>query len=236
MGEDCYQLEDVLLPLVMIIICAICSIFIFLTFICKYNESGSSSNKTSSSSGSSKTSSKKDASQIKLAAAITLTMYSISPIFFLISIFSNGDCLFSRDIAGPGFIFHFFAFTVVLVTFTFRIVKTFENTSYAVSERAVKIVYYGVIPFVVILMIINSILRLTNRVALEVTVLLALGFILLEIVWVIWVLRLFITRLNQVMNDFIKQFGKVSQIDLAKLNKSVSYVLIFEFLNFCVKQ
>ena len=205
----CYSLNDALLPLIIVIISGIGSVLVLLTFICKFHETD-------------KKSISKDAKLIRVMALMALIMYSMSVIVFSISISSTNDCTFGFDLAPVGFILHFFAFTMVLLSFTVRIFKTFENTSFAINPKQIKFVYYILLPFAAIYIITANILRVTEVIPIRIVGFVALILVLLLAIYTIWLLRLFIKKLNNVIHDFIQKFGKVSSAHLAQLNKSVS--------------
>ena len=222
MASDCYSLEDVIVPLLIVASCGVFTFICWFSFCWKYNDSGQAG--PIASAANAKNPATKDARQIKIMALIALTMYLGSDIIFLIAISSVNDCTFGFDISPVGFILHFFGFTMVLMTFTVRIFKTFENTSYSINKKHINFIYYIFTPFLAIVIVTLNILRVTEVIHIRLIGIIALIFVFFLILYAIWLLRLFIKKLNIVIYDFIKQFGKVSNIDLANLNKSVSYV------------
>ena len=228
MASVCFSLEEVVFPLVIVSICAVLVLIVWITFLCKYNESNNTSNPSSGDNSSNKTTTaNKDSSQIKLLGVASLTVYFISVICFVLSFLTNKNCVVSSDILTFGFLCHFGGFTLVLITFTVRIIKTFKNTNYAIPNKHIKFIYHILIPLLALLITINALLRIFNIVSVYVSAIVSLVYVIIFVIYAVWLLRLFIKRLNIIIYDFIKQFGKVSNIDLAKLNKSVSYVYIF---------
>ena len=167
----------------------------------------------------------RDSKTIKILAVVTLTSYTIGIVLFflgnVIDIASNcsddGIAIF-----GVGFTLNFISFSLILVLFSIRLVKTFEDTIYALSNRYVMFIKYA--PFVaigyVILMTLLSIVEVLRG---SITVILASLFLLFIVFSCIGLLLLFIRKINIVINDFIKQFGKVSGPQLSSLNKSLRY-------------
>ena len=193
-----------------------------MIFWCNFNHSPS----RPSTAGKTKKVGNRDAFQVKLLGGIALTFYLIADTVFLTSMLYDGinDCQIGNNIAIPAYLSNFFGYIFTVILFTARIVKTFQDTKYEIERKSIQIVRFGLIPFLFLFVVLNGILRATNTVPLIMTAALAVVWVVIFGIYSMLLLRLFIKKLGIVVDDFIQQFGKVSSIQLSKLNKSVTYV------------
>ena len=216
---NCPSIESITFQALVIFTALLCVSVSYFGFIISWCKQGTSSNKTSASKVI------KNTRGIRIASCIALTLYLTSCIQF--SIFSaldlaNGGC----DSGGTanGFETNLLAFYVLLVVFSLRILKTFENTVYAFSENHIKCIkIWLIIPVVIFCAALSF--RLAGILTIEIASAFSTVFVIIVVGICIGLLKLFIAKLTQVINDFLKEFGALSPAQLRQLNKSLRYAV-----------
>ena len=171
------------------------------------------------------------AKTIRIAGGAGLLCYFVGMLLFLMHGMSNivqscSDSYNYHIIPSLAYPINYSGFSVLLVLFSLRLIKTFEETKYAISHNmAIFLQVATILPFVVLFLI--GILRGTDTIGENVAIRGGFGLIILMMLLSFILLRLFVVKLGLVINDFIEQFGKVSQIDLATLNKSLRSVCMY---------
>ena len=210
-SSECYSAGQASPPLVVVGFGSIIVISVWSRYFYNFNPK-TKSNPSSKGTQSVVKSNKKDSKQIKTAAAIALTLYLIGIILFfcsiLVDLLTNCEIFFS--LAAPAFIINYSGFTTLLISFGLRVVKTFEDTVYAVPAKNIIYFKYGAV-FTYIYLIIISILGGTFVLPIPIVGILAFFWSILNIIGAIILLRLFIKKLNLVINDFIKLWKTVEK-------------------------
>ena len=214
LANHCYDFEEAIIPLIFATPTAICSVVCLIYFLCNYNYKSQKSLANNLSSTS---------STIKgLGAPMILYCLFVCQQLVIITIDLMTGCT-ERALIVSAVLCYFGAFLFVLCLFTIRIIKTFENTQFAVSKRF--IMGCKILVLIVLLVLcITTILNITDILPDELANRPIIGALLTLtlLIYGLVLLQLFATKLNHVINNFIKQFGKVSPRDLAQLNRSIS--------------
>ena len=170
----------------------------------------------------------KDGKNIKLIGLSAMTTYliCINTIFFS-SLFqtANGFECQNNLVVEMAFVLDFLGFGTVLALFSYRLIKTFENSIYALTitqKKLIKISLIGIFLILITLCILAIFVRDKNG-----AILMSLAVLYMICVFIncMVLLKLFIGKLNEMINSFINQFGTVSASKLAELNKSVRYTV-----------
>ena len=166
----------------------------------------------------------KDSKFIQKIGGTTLILYSVFVLLVFVSFLLevSMDC---PDISVwfliIGSVAYFSGFVGVVTLFTYRIRIAFENTKYEVSSRLLTI--FKIIGVCVIVLLVSvSILRVTNVISPDTSAGILLFAVLLLLFYCLVLLRLFLSKLNGVINDFGSQFGKLSDKQLITLQRSNS--------------
>ena len=161
-----------------------------------------------------------DALRIKLVAGVAITLYWIGNILFLLSIIIDTieDCNVYNGLGSPAFTISTIGFIFELLVFGLRIIKIFEDTKYAISKIYIKYIFNYLIPILFIYQLLNNIFRGTNIFSQTTTLILSVLWGIFLIMFGFLLLKLFVNKLNCVINDFIKEFVSISDNRLNVLN------------------
>lgn len=223
--DECFEPVEQIFPITLAWIVGLSVIVLTVLFLLKSKPFGNEKNSKVLN---------KDTTQIKLMACFTLVTYAFGNFFyctsFLLDSINNCDNGVGLDI---GAIFIFQVSTISLVKlFAMRLIKTFENNQYAIGGGCVKIIDFG-LPTIFFLYVIIIIINASNNELLprQITIVLLFFLQLFIVGYIIALLRLFLSKLGLIIDDFVKQFGRVSPPQLAKLNKSLSRYFMCELVN-----
>ena len=168
----------------------------------------------------------RDGKNIKLIGLFAMTVYiiCINMIFFS-SLFqaANGFECENDSVMEYAFGADFLGFGAVLALFSYRLIKTFDNSIYSLTNMQKKLITIGLICiflFLVLMLFLNGVVSDEYS---SYLLILATFYTLCVFIICLTLLKLFIGRLNQMINSFIKEFGAVSPQKLADLNKSIRY-------------
>ena len=130
MPDDCASIESIAFQALIIFAVLACVSVVYFVFIfswCKQRTDTTRAHKVI-----------KNTREIKLASFIALTLYFTSCVQF--TIFSSFDLSQTNCNSGRGYGFatNLSAFYTLLIVFSLRIIKTFENTIYAFNQTQIK--------------------------------------------------------------------------------------------------
>ena len=228
LSDECYEAHNpgAIFVFVTQTPCLVACIGITVLFWYNYHYQQSDAQKSSSNviKTSIQEKSTQDSRYIQKIGGITLIIYSLFILVVYISFIMDisMDCPDSSVwilIIAVGF--YMGGFLGVITLFTNRIIIAFKNTKYQASPRlltTVKIIGISV----VILMASMSILRLVNVIGQTVQDGISLFAVLLPFFYCLILLRLFLSKLNGVINDFAIKFGNLPKKQLIKLTRSNS--------------
>ena len=166
----------------------------------------------------------KDSRYIQKLGGATLIFYCVFTLVFFMSLVMDISMRcpdISFWILPIGGVSYMGAFLGVIILFTNRIIIAFANTKYEASPHLLTMVkIIGV--FAGILAALMSILRAINVVSPSVAGGTILFVVLLLFFYGLVLLRLFLKKLNGVINDFAIQFGKLPKKQLIELTRSNS--------------
>ena len=166
-----------------------------------------------------------DSKMIQTLGTVAVTFYfSCAVCLFIAGISDNyGDCKSTTQylVTYSGIPLYSLGLSTLLVLFSFRLVKTFEgNTDYQLSKVQTNLVYISSF-----MSLILSVVSAGTSILFDGTLpgIVGVLYLMFTLIACISLLRLFIQQLSLVINNFLKQFGKISisQPTLAKLNKSI---------------
>ena len=168
----------------------------------------------------------RDGKNIKLIGLFAMTVYiiCINMIFFS-SLFqaTNGFECKNDSVIEYAIGADFLGFAAVLALFSYRLIKTFDDSIYSLTNMQKKLITISLICiflFLVFLYVFNEVFSDKYTTYLSI---LAMVYMLCVFTLCLILLKLFLSKLNQMINSFIKQFGAVSAPKLAELNKSIRY-------------
>ena len=222
--SDCASIESIVFQAMLIFTALGCLSAIYFGFIicwCKQRTSGISTSKVI-----------QNTTLIKIVSFVAFTSYYTSGIQFTVS--SCFDLSKTNCNGGGGFETNLLGFYILLIVFSLRIVKTFENTVYAFNQTQTKCLAISLIIPVIIFCaaLALSVIYINDERSIEVVSVLSTVFMVIIVGICIGLLRLFIVKLTQVINDFLKEFGTLSPQQLFELNKSLRFV----HFNFCIQK
>lgn len=181
--------------------------------------------------------------RIKSVGAFVITLYTIGVVCLSIDsvVTTATKCKYNSPFDNIGWPSYFIGFVSLLMLFAYRLIKTFENTKFAFSDKQVLSIKISMIlglSFVIMVpnLLFSGVVSETN------TWKFAGAGIGVLVLFAALLLYLFIRKLRTVIEDFIEQFGKITPMQLAQLNKSLRYVFFvyqhlfccFVFCLFCV--
>ena len=190
----------------------------------------------------------KDGKLIKIMGGVAMVFYviGVGVIFSssMIDLANENQCRDAMNISVTGWLFDFLAYCLILALFSARLIKTFSSkgnnnndiSNYVISDRNVRIIQIiCAVPFFYTFFMFAMI---------EADVITPRGVAPLIMIYVLFIvcvsgvlLKLFISKLNLIINDFIKQFGKISEPQLHQLNRSIRYlsvlIHVFVFWKWC---
>ena len=215
---DCASTQSIVLQAMLIFAALACLSVIYFGFIvcwCK-QRAGNSTSKVI-----------KNTTRIKIVSFVAFTFYYTSGIQF--TVFSSFDLskINCNGGAGNGFETNLLGFYTLLIVFSLRIVKTFENTVYAFNQTQTKCLTISLIIPVIVFSSAFSLrfVSIKEEQRIEILSVCSTVFMIIVVGICIGLLRLFIVKLTQVINDFLKEFGALSPQQLSQLNKSLRFVL-----------
>ena len=227
-SDECYEASNPSAIFVLVVQTPCMVACIGLTILFWYNYHYAQSDDLKSTTNVIKTSiaekRTKDSKHIQKLGGVTLVFYCL----FIVALFVSLILDVSMDCPDIGaWILPIVAasyiggFVGVATLFTNRIIIAFENTKYQASPRLLTISkIIGV--FVFVLLVGVSILRVTDLMSLAVGSGIMLFAVLLLFFYCLVLLRLFLIKLNSVINDFATKFGKLPKKQLISLTRSNS--------------
>ena len=167
-----------------------------------------------------KTEKQQKAAKITALGGIVLVFYFLALLlFFMSGIIDVYHCGYAYT-RGIAYGFHFTGYNLLLVLFVYRFIKTFENSPYAISKTALsatKIIVCA--PFVFVVFGVSSVYL--NVFSLHVIAQIGLFYVATTFFASLFILIIFIKKLNVVIQDFVKQFGTISTTKLTEINETL---------------
>ena len=165
----------------------------------------------------------------KLGGVVIFFYFMAMLMFFISCTIDLYNCYNGGTMRVIAYGFHLIAYNLLLILFSYRFIKTFEDSPYQIgrySKLAMKII----IPVPVTIIILTAMLLFIGVASFEVSTSLGVISVVGTFIVSLSVLFLFIKKLNIVIQDFVKQFGSISAPQLEKLNKSLRYVHSIYFI------
>ena len=166
----------------------------------------------------------------KLGGVVIFFYFTAMIMFFISCNIDLYNCYNGRTMRVAAYGFHLIAYNLLLILFSYRFIKTFEDSPYQIGRYS-KLVMKIIIPLPVIMIILIAMLLFIDVASFEFASSVGVISIVATFIVSLFVLFIFIKKLNIVIQDFVKQFGSISAPQLEKLNKSLRYVSIIYVMN-----